>query len=64
VRPSEVFGAGNFSMFDSIEPSDIKQGDCGDCYFLSGLASLAENPERIKKIFLTQEVNEAGCYAM
>ena len=28
------------------------------------MASLAEYPERIKKIFQTHEVNEAGCYAV
>lgn len=52
-RPSEVFGEGNFYLYDNIDPSDIKQGDCGDCYFLSGLSSLAEYPERIKSIFIT-----------
>ena len=51
-RPSEVFGDGNFSLYDKIEPNDIKQGECGDCYFLSSLSSLAEIPNRIKSIFL------------
>lgn len=37
-----------------IEPNDIKQGDVGDCYFMAGLAALAENPQRIVKLFLTQ----------
>jgi hypothetical protein len=36
----------------------------GNCYFLSALASLAEYPERIKKLFLTKETNKAGVYAM
>jgi len=63
-RPSEVYGDGNFTLYDKIDPNDILQGDCGDCYFLSGLASLAEYPDRIKRIFLTQEINEAGCYAV
>jgi len=31
---------------------------------LSSISSLAEFPERVKSIFLTQEVNEAGCYAL
>ena len=44
-------------------PNNIKQGKCGDCYYLSTLSSLAEYPDRIKKIFLTDNVNEAGCYA-
>ena len=63
-RPSEVYGAGNFSLFNDIKPNDIKQGNCGDCYFLSCLSSIAENPSRIKDIFLTEKVNEVGCYAV
>ena len=63
-RPSEVYGEGNFSLYDHIDPTDIKQGECGNCYFLAGLASLAEYPERIQRIFLQQEVNKAGCYAV
>lgn len=53
LRPSDVYGRGNFKLFDSIDPSDIKQGDCGDCYFLSGIASLAEFPDRVRSLFLT-----------
>mmetsp|Transcript_46880 Transcript_46880/g.63606 ORF Transcript_46880/g.63606 Transcript_46880/m.63606 type:complete len:84 (-) Transcript_46880:1167-1418(-) len=63
-RPEEIFGKGKFSLFDKIDPSDIKQGYCGDCYFLSSISSLAEFPERIKAIFLTKEINDAGCYAL
>jgi calpain-15 len=63
-RPSEVWGAGNFKVFNKIDPTDIKQGDCGDCYFLSALSSVAEYPERIESLFLTKDVNDAGCYAM
>jgi|LakMenE18May11ns_1017448.scaffolds.fasta_scaffold9439222_1 hypothetical protein len=36
----------------------------GDCYFMSALASLAESPERVKRLFTTDKVNEAGCYAV
>lgn len=63
-RPAEVYGEGNFSLFDQIAPNDIKQGHCGDCYFLSCLSSLAEFPDRVKKIFITKDVNQAGCYAV
>lgn len=37
-----------------IEPNDIEQGFLGDCYFLAGLAALAERPDRIFDLFLTQ----------
>ena len=63
-RPSEVYGEGNFKVFSGIAPSDIKQGECGDCYYLSSLSSLAEFPERVESLFITKEVNTAGCYAL
>jgi calpain-15 len=63
-RPSEVYGKGKFCVYREIRPDDIRQGACGNCYFLSSISSLAENPERIQNMFLTKEVNEAGCYAM
>jgi len=62
-RPKDVFGEGRFKIYEDPGPNDIKQGKCGDCYFLSSLSSLAEYPERIKNIFITKEVNEAGIYA-
>jgi hypothetical protein len=59
-----VYGEGNFSLYDKIDSGDIHQGGLGDCYFLSSLASMAEFPARIKRIFVTKEVNKAGCYAV
>lgn len=40
-------------FYQTIDPSDIKQGLLGDCYFLSVLSVLAENSDRIKKLFIT-----------
>lgn len=31
---------------------------------MASLSALAEFPDRIKRIFLTKDVNEAGCYAV
>lgn len=39
-RASELFN--NPVVFDGIDPSDIKQGLVGDCYFLAILSALAE----------------------
>jgi hypothetical protein len=36
---------------------DIKQGFLGDCYFLAGLAALAEHPHRIFDLFLLKDKN-------
>jgi hypothetical protein len=63
-RPQDVYGEGNYVIYDNPGPADVKQGRCGDCYFLASLSAIAETPDRIKKIFLTNEVNEAGCYAV
>jgi hypothetical protein len=49
---------------DRPEPKDIKQGYLGDCYFLAGLAALAERPDRIFNLFLTQEKNELNYYSV
>lgn len=51
-------------MCANISANDIRQGLCGDCYFLSAVSSLAENPDRIKRIFKQDKVNTAGCYAV
>ena len=51
-------------VYSEITPSDIVQGFCGDCYFLSAISSLAEFPDRLKDIFITKEINDAGCYAL
>lgn len=43
---------------------DIKQGQLGDCYFLAGLAALAERPDRIFNLFLLKEMNSARYYSV
>ena len=37
---------------------DVIQGELDDCYFLSSLASLAENPQNIKNIISNSKVND------
>jgi len=65
LRADDIFGKGNYQVFSGkIEPDDIKQGSLGDCYFLSTLASMAEWPDRIKRLFEIDTVNEQGIYAV
>lgn len=49
---------------DDVTPSDIRQGMLGDCYFLSILSALAEVPDRIQRLFITDRTNENGLYAV
>jgi len=55
LGPPEVF-------YKSIEPSDIKQGQLGDCWLMSSLSSLAEMPRLVERLFVTQRYNEEGLY--
>lgn len=55
----------NPSLFHGkIEPSDIKQGYLGDCYFLAALAAIAERPDRIFNLFLTQDLNQQRYFSV
>jgi hypothetical protein len=61
-RAPEIFGQ-NLLLFDEkIECSDIRQGNLGNCYFLSALAALTEFPKLIYQIFRTKEINPEGFY--
>lgn len=48
----------------AIDKDDIVQGALGDCYFLSSLASLAQNPARIRGLFMTTKRNDEGIYCL
>jgi len=64
LRASE-FTEGEPKLFcDGITPDDIRQGELGDCYFLSSLSVLAEKPERIKELFCNHVDNKFGAYCV
>jgi len=47
---------------NGVDENDIFQGACGDCYFLCALSVLAEQPQQIRKCFITKKINQAGRY--
>jgi hypothetical protein len=59
-RAAELFGEGAYDIFKGISPNDIKQGSLGNCYFLCSLASLAEYPHLIERLFDFDHCNEYG----
>ena len=63
-RSTEFMDQSQMAVFRDIEPNDIRQGSLGDCYFLCCLSVLAERPKLVKRLFITEEPNQAGCYAI
>jgi hypothetical protein len=49
-------------FYESIEPNDIREGALGNSWFISAIATLAERPALIERLFITKEVNEHGIY--
>ena len=47
-----------------IEPADIKQGALGDCYFLSAISVLTEHPNRVRKLLVSDKINEEGVFGV
>jgi calpain-15 len=65
LRSEEIFTNPQiFSLDQEINPNDIKQGALNNCYFLSVLSALAEYPERIRSLFLSQEKNSVNIYGV
>ena len=62
-RQSELL---NFtSIFpDEIESSDIQPNIFSNPNFISVISALAEYPERIEKLFLSNEINDGGIYGV
>ncbi|CAF4057136.1 unnamed protein product, partial [Adineta steineri] len=44
------------------QPSDIQQGDLGNCWLLAALSLITERPSMLRHILLTQKVNPEGAY--
>ncbi|KAK3267978.1 hypothetical protein CYMTET_23493 [Cymbomonas tetramitiformis] len=55
----------SFQLYEeNVSANDIKQGQLGDCWFLSSLAALAEYPHLIKAVFKDKHKSEEGTFTM
>ena len=65
-RLSEVYNNKDLNILKETKgidlTEDVLQGELGDCYFLSALSALAENPERIKRLFPTLKMSDNGVF--
>jgi hypothetical protein len=64
-RPSELDGSSP-SLWGTrgVLPNGVNQGNLGDCWFLAAAAAIAENPERIKKIFTNKDYSAEGIFEL
>ena len=60
----EIFDGKYAVIKNGIGCEDIYQAELGDCYFLSSVSAIAEYPNRIKRILLTQKTNKEGIFAV
>jgi len=49
-------------IVNTIHPNDVQQGQLGDCWILSSITALAEHPELVEKLLVTQRVNQVGLF--
>lgn len=48
----------------SLSPSDVVQGNLGNCWFMAALASLAQRTDLIDKLFVTKEYCSRGVFSI
>lgn len=63
MRASDIFGS-DLKLVDAIDINKVEDSVLKGCHLYSALASLAEYPTRLVKIFNAKEPNSFGAYSV
>ena len=65
-RASEVFPKSSLFGKNGVTVEGMKEGFINNCWFVSGVAALAEFPGRVEKLFLNNanELSRTGIYGI
>jgi calpain-15 len=53
-----------WAVFRDPKPNDVLQGSLGDCWFITALSVLAEEPKYLMRVLITQQCNYEGIYCV
>ncbi|UJR07608.1 hypothetical protein I4U23_011897 [Adineta vaga] len=53
-----------WAVFRDPKPNDVLQGALGDCWFITALSVLAEEPEYLARVLITKQYNYEGIYCV
>jgi len=63
LRVKDIFPfEDDFSLWGEhgISPTDIRQGNVGDCWFIAAASAMAERSDRLERLFINQDDKETG----
>ena len=63
-RAGEKFADHSLFGTNGVTAEDVRQGALGNCWFLSAIAALSEEPGRIESIFVENDKTDQGIYAV
>ncbi|CAF4436613.1 unnamed protein product [Rotaria sp. Silwood2] len=53
-----------WAVFRDPKPNDVLQGALGDCWFITALSVLAEEPEYLMRVLISKQYNSEGIYCV